>query len=349
MFCQWLYASVLGSFASAGCDTVRGEDQLQKIVFDSNQLPGNDRQRMEAWVDTLASPIARLHIEPVPGVPFEGALDIVPLHGGAVCTVAATISDIVHATADVAIDGLDTVVLMISTSSAPLRLSQVGRDIDLMDGEAVLFDQTKATTLSAMTPDLSKVIGIRVPRELVRQQLTHLEDRFFVRVPGRATSLALIRAYVEALLSQPGFDKPQLAKTAASHLADLIGVAVGPLEPVEAAQSSGQSAARFIMIGNEIDRSFGNPGFSLTTLARRLGVTPRHIQRLLAKNETSFVDEVIERRLRRARGMLTAPEHAQTSIIAIAHECGFSTISHFHRTFRRKYAMTPGDMREHSS
>jgi hypothetical protein len=31
-----------------------------------------------------------------------------PLHGGAVCTVGATIRNILHASADVAIDGLDT-------------------------------------------------------------------------------------------------------------------------------------------------------------------------------------------------------------------------------------------------
>jgi AraC-like DNA-binding protein len=34
------------------------------------------------------------------------------------------------------------------------------------------------------------------------------------------------------------------------------------------------------------------------------------------------------------------------SIIAIAHDCGFSTVSHFHRVFRRHFGTTPGEARE---
>ena len=57
---------------------------MEKIVFDSAQLPGDSRVRKEAWIDTLASAVARLTVEPASGVPFDGALEIMPLHGGAV-------------------------------------------------------------------------------------------------------------------------------------------------------------------------------------------------------------------------------------------------------------------------
>src|ERR1700685_113610 len=99
-------------------------------------------------------------------------------------------------------------------------------------------------------------------------------------------------------------------------------------------------------IAHFIDRGFADPDFSLTALSRRLGVTPRHIQRLLAEHQTSFVDEVMARRLRRARNMLTSQRYAHLSIVAIAHECGFSTVSHFHRAFRHHFGTTPGDMRD---
>lgn len=182
---------------------------MQKIVFESAQLPGNDRLRKEAWIDTLASAIARLNVDPARGVPFEGALEIVPLHGGAVCAVAATIRNILHATEDVGIDGLDTVVLMLSTNRETLRLSQSGRDIDLAHGEAVLFDQTESTNLSAATTNMSRVIGIRLPRELMRRQLTDLEDRFFV--PG---ARAVRRAFAGARLCRGAVHPSGLRRSA---------------------------------------------------------------------------------------------------------------------------------------
>ena len=319
---------------------------MQKVIFDSAQLPGNDRLRKEAWIDTLASTVARLTVDPAPGVHFNGALEVMPLHGGAICTVGATIRNILHASADVAIDGLDTVVMMVSTNREPLRLSQQDRVIDLAYGEAVLFDQTKWTNLSAETSNMSHVIGIRAPRQLMSQQLRHIEDQFFVRVPAQSGALTLVRAYVEALLTHSGPHEPSLAKLAMGHLADLMAAAVGGLETPAAEQSSEQRDARFIAIGRLIDRAFNNPDFSLATLSRRLGVTPRHVQRLLAENQTSFVDEVMQRRLRRARDMLASPRNAHMNIIAVAYECGFSTVSHFHRAFRRHFGATPGEVRE---
>jgi AraC-like DNA-binding protein len=261
--------------------------------------------------------------------------------------VAATIRNILHGAADIAIDGLDTVVMMISTNPQTLRLTQQDNEIDLERGEAVLFDQTRWTNLSANTADMSHVIGIRAPREVLRQRLPHLEDHFFTPVPRQSHALALMQAYITALLSHSGPDDPLLAKLAMSHLADLMAVAVGgPAVPME--QSPGQHAARFIAIAHFIDRGFADPDFSLTALSRHLGVTPRHIQRLLAEHQTSFVDEVMARRLRQARDMLTSQRYAAMSIIAIAYECGFSTVSHFHRVFRRHFGATPGDVREQS-
>lgn len=45
------------------------------------------------------------------------------------------------------------------------------------------------------------------------------------------------------------------------------------------------------------------------------------------------------------RGMLLSPRYASWSITAIALEAGFGDLSHFNRRFRRRYLMTPTDLR----
>jgi len=77
-------------------------------------------------------------------------------------------------------------------------------------------------------------------------------------------------------------------------------------------------------------------------------VMPRYVQALFAETATSFTDEVTKRRLARAHDMLASPRHAHMSIMDIAHECGFSTVSHFHRMFRRRFKATPGEVRGNS-
>lgn len=320
---------------------------MQKILFDSARLPGDDRLRKEAWIDTLGSDVARVNVDPAPGVRFEGALAIMPLHDCSVGTVTATIRNIGRSSADIAADGRDTVLLMINSGSTMLRVSQHGRDVDFAAGEAVLFDQAEPSDLAATTSAISRMICIRVPRNLMREQLADFENCFLAPIPARSSAVSLARAYVERLLSHSGSDIPLPISLVVRHLVELVGVAACPLESVPVGQS-GQRAARFIAIGSEIDRGFEDPSFSLTTLSRRLGMTPRHVQRLLATEGTSFVDEVMQRRLFRSCDMLVSSRCGGMSIIEIAHDCGFSTVSHFHRAFRQRFGMTPGDMREKS-
>jgi len=320
---------------------------LRKVTFDSAQLPDNDRLRKEAWIDTLASGVARVSVEPASGVRFEGALAIMLVHDCSVSTVAATIRSIQRGAADIASDGRDTVLLMLNTAPTRLRLSQRGRDVDFAAGDAVLIDQSEPSDLGATTSAMSRMVCVRVPRGLMREQHGDFEDRFLAPIPARSGAVSLVRAYVETLLAYSGSDEVLSAPLAARHLVELAAAATRPPDAV-AAEQSGQLAARLIAIEREIDRAFSEPGFALATLSRRLGITPRHVQRLLATQETSFVDEVMQRRLCRSRDMLASTKYGDMSIIEIAHECGFSTVSHFHRAFRQRFGMTPGDMREQS-
>ncbi|WP_314951180.1 helix-turn-helix domain-containing protein [Bradyrhizobium cosmicum] len=52
---------------------------------------------------------------------------------------------------------------------------------------------------------------------------------------------------------------------------------------------------------------------------------------------------MLEQRLLRAARLLRDPLHQVTKISDIAHLSGFNDVSYFHRTFRRRFGMTPLD------
>jgi AraC-like DNA-binding protein len=54
---------------------------------------------------------------------------------------------------------------------------------------------------------------------------------------------------------------------------------------------------------------------------------------------------VLEQRLLRAARLLRDPLHRSRKVSDIAHVAGFNDVSYFHRTFRRRFGMTPSDMR----
>jgi AraC-like DNA-binding protein len=82
---------------------------------------------------------------------------------------------------------------------------------------------------------------------------------------------------------------------------------------------------------------------TLTKVARRLGMSPRYLQHLLATSGTTFTAHVTGLRLQRAFMMLIAQSKSRISDIAL--QAGFSDISHFNRLFRSRFGDTPKGVR----
>jgi AraC-like DNA-binding protein len=66
---------------------------------------------------------------------------------------------------------------------------------------------------------------------------------------------------------------------------------------------------------------------------------------LFQDEETSFTAFVLEQRLERARRMIRDAQGAERMISAVAFASGFSDLSYFNRVFRRRFGMTPSDLR----
>ena len=60
----------------------------------------------------------------------------------------------------------------------------------------------------------------------------------------------------------------------------------------------------------------------------------------------TFSEFVLSQRLMRAYRMLLDPRHAGLTISSIAFAVGFGDLSYFNRTFRRRFGMTPSDLRQ---
>ena len=78
-------------------------------------------------------------------------------------------------------------------------------------------------------------------------------------------------------------------------------------------------------------------------LASRLGVSRRYLDALFAESGGTVSRHLWERRLQRAAERLRHPMPA--SITEIAHSVGFKDTSHFSRSFRKRFGMSPRDWR----
>jgi AraC-like DNA-binding protein len=91
----------------------------------------------------------------------------------------------------------------------------------------------------------------------------------------------------------------------------------------------------------DLGKQFSDPGISARSVGRRLGLSARYIQELLASTGIGFSERVMELRLQFAKTMLGGIRFRETRISDIALEAGFSDISYFNRSFSRRFGCTP--------
>lgn len=140
-----------------------------------------------------------------------------------------------------------------------------------------------------------------------------------------------------------GFGRSRLGRLSATHVYDLIALAIRATEEGrKIANQRGLGAARLQAIKADLVQ---NVTLHLDELATRHGISPRYVQMLFEEVGTTYSDFTLERRLDAARRILTSPRYAVWSVTAIAFEVGFGDLSHFNRRFKRRYLMTPSDMR----
>ena len=234
-------------------------------------------------------------------------------------------------------DGEDTVCLMMKTGGH-MAVTQGRREGVPQVGDGVLLVYREPARLQFVD---TTYVSVRVPFAALSTLAKNVEAAAALRIPHDIEALSLLRAYVANLPER--IADPQLGRLSATHIYDLISLAIGATdEGREIASQRGIRAARLEAIKADLIR---DAALAIDQLATRQGITPRYIQMLFEETGTTFSEFVLERRLDAARRMLTSPRYATWSVTAIALEAGFGDVSYFNRRFKRRYLMTPSELR----
>lgn len=95
-----------------------------------------------------------------------------------------------------------------------------------------------------------------------------------------------------------------------------------------------------------IDTNLRSTSLSPANIARALGCSARHIHRAFEGTGTTAASYIREQRLSACADELRDPQYAHDSISDVAFRWGFSDISHFSRSFRSQFDMSPRAYRE---
>jgi AraC-like DNA-binding protein len=140
---------------------------------------------------------------------------------------------------------------------------------------------------------------------------------------------------------------PELRDLVSIHVHDLIAMALGATrDGVAIAEGRGLRAARLRALKADILANLSNSDLTVNSVAMRQRVTPRYVQMLFEAEGETFSEFVLSQRLTRVYRELRNPGLRCTSISGIAFAAGFGDLSYFNRAFRRRFGMSPSELRQ---
>lgn len=241
-------------------------------------------------------------------------------------------------------DGSDRLLLSLG---GPALATQFGRELPLEPGDAVALSGADRGVLT--TVKSGRIATLEFPQGGLLPLLKDPRQRCARRIPKHSSTLRLLRAYVGGALASGSMDGAAgLPQVAIAHIYDLVALAVGAAREAEdTAHGRGMRAARLRAIKDDI-RSRIESRDALGDVAGRHGLSARYVRMLFESEGTSMTEFVLEERLKRARAILLSPRFAARRITEIAYDVGFNDVSYFNRTFRRRFGLSPGELREMS-
>lgn len=308
--------------------------------FSTDDLP--DRDRIAIFREIVSRQMLRHDMAPFPDHPFRVHGTARPLQGGLFAVWSEGSPHHIRRSREYLADGDDS--LLFQWTNSHRYIEHRGHEVVLRAGDAVLFSSSE--TRSVTLPTTFKTITIKIPRNALGSILRDPDASFAHAIAGDSGALRLLLRYLVILRDELPALTPEMQSLASAHICDLLAIALGATrDGAEAARRGGLGAARLQSIKADIEENLCDGDLSVVCVAARHGTTPRTIQFLFENAGTTFTEYLRDKRLARARRMLTSPRFSNQRIIDIAFACGFGDVSNFNRAFRARFGATPSEVR----
>lgn len=217
-------------------------------------------------------------------------------------------------------------------------VEQRGRLVELEEGDMVICAAEEY--YSVKTDQTHELMVVEFDRAMLAARVPHIDDLVARKISGKLPGTRLVQRYMSSLWQEAGAEWPAAQwQIQATILGDMIAGCL------EANTASSQSHGNRILAQVEciITERFGDCDFGPSCIAADLGLPLRTLQAAASSVGLTLSGMIMRHRLDHgARRLLAQP---QTTITAIALDCGFSDSAHFTRRFQQKFGTAPSRYR----
>mgnify|MGYP000070415565 CR=1 FL=1 len=270
---------------------------------------------------------------------FHARLMSLPVGEGVLNLVASKSHEVHRGRAEIAATPQDCYYLNLQLSGE-CRISQGGESIVLKTGEIGLFDGSHAFDIDHSACRDFSVASLMLPKQAGRDGLPQGAPLKFCQGGDYGRLLAeTARTLARRAARNNGDDFDRLYTVILS----LAALAAGDRQPT--GLGADRPVAHVLRLRGILARRCADPDFTIGDLAAEAGLSPGYIRNLCTRNGEAFGDMLRAERLALAARLLGEQRHAHLPVASVGYMAGFRDASHFGRSFREVYGMSPGNWR----
>jgi len=239
-------------------------------------------------------------------------------------------------------DGMDHVMIQLYEQGDMLWETKAGPR-SFPKGGLVVFDL--AQKVVSQTNNFAN-LSLFIPRAMVEEQLLSAADQHMRVLTAEEPMVELLRDHMSSLKKlssrMTARQAVEIAPATVGLAAACLNAAVSPDDPQ---QVSGVGFARLTKARRYIEAHLGDPDLSVAAICRNAGMSRTKLYELF-ESFGGVSNYIRDRRLSQALVTLTDKSSARRSIYDVALAASYSSDAAFVRAFRRRYGVTPSDVRQ---
>ena len=301
-------------------------------------------ERFEYWMDMVCALYVPLDCERPSTRETFGEIEFSQLGALDLTRVRSNVQHVRRNAGLIRRDARDWVLVQIQCQGRSV-VSQDGREARLAPGDFVCYDTTRPYELHF--EDLHhEAIVVRLPRSEIDPHVVNLQDLTATTVPGTCAAGHLLLSMIETLQRDIERLHPSSALGVAEGVTSIIAAGLRGLPGANTRRSSNLSAFHVARIKAYVAENLRNPDLSIAGIAAAMKLSPDHLSRLFRGEPVPLSRLVWQQRLDACRRELCDPRLTQRGVSEIAFSWGFNDATHFSRSFKEHFGVTPREWRQ---
>ena len=305
--------------------------------------PLKEKERLDYWRDLVCQEYVKLDCSKVTSDEFEGELRGGVGIGDLRFSEVISCPQYVERTKEQIAKSREADFLISFQMQNRGLIKQNGREAYLTPGSFALYDSTQPYSLTFNEPFHHFVV--QMPKEVLSRHLLHPERYTAIPISARSGLGAVLLNFLLSLAKELKHIR-QAPEELSENLLNMIGIALSSsimLEEVWDHSIVLETLKR--RVRQYIEANLGDPNLSNNHIADAQDISLRYLNKLFEDEAENVHALILNKRLEKARQLLTDPACAGHTIEQVGFVVGFASAAHFSRSFKKRYGVSPSDSR----